>query len=273
MLERLRSTSDSMRISVLASGSTGNMTYVETGQTKILVDCGFSGKKAIELLGKIDRSPKDLDGILVTHEHSDHIKGVGILSRKYDLDIYANDETWKAMENKLGKIKTDHKHHFFMDQTKTIKDLDISSFGVSHDAANPQFYSFQKSGKRFVILTDTGYVSDRMRDNLKNADAYIFESNHDLAMLRMGPYPWHLKQRILGDKGHLSNEDGAKALAEIVGDQTKHVFLGHLSQENNMKSIAYQTVEEILKQKDTGVNETFHLHDTDPSQPTQLFTL
>lgn len=262
-----------LRVSVLASGSTGNITYIESDKVKLLVDCGFSGKKAVELLQQIDRRPEDLNAILVTHEHSDHIKGVGIMARKYELDVYANQNTWNAMESKLGKLKLDQKHHFDLDHTMTIGDIDVSSFGVSHDAVDPQFYTFQKNDKRFVMLTDTGYVSDKMREYVKNADAYLFESNHDLSMLRMGRYPWSLKQRIIGDKGHLSNEDGALALAEIVGDRTKRVYLGHLSKENNVKEIAYSTVEEILMQKDTGVNHTYRLYDTDPIEAAPLFNL
>lgn len=262
-----------LRVSVLASGSTGNITYVESDKMKLLVDCGFSGKKTIELLSKINRKPEDLNGILVTHEHSDHIKGVGILARKFGLDIYANEKTWEMMEPKLGKLKTEQKHHFSKEKTLTLGDIDVSSFGVSHDAVDPQFYTFQKDNKRFVMLTDTGYVSDRMRGYVKDADAYLFESNHDLSMLRMGRYPWSLKQRILGDRGHLSNEDGALALSEIVGDNTKRVYLGHLSRENNIKEIAHSTVEEILLKKDTGVNETFNLYDTDPEEPCALFAL
>lgn len=262
-----------LNISVLASGSTGNITYVESGNTRLLVDCGFSGKKAIELLSKIGRRPEDLDAILVTHEHSDHIKGVGILARKYGLDVYANEKTWKAMESKLGNLKVEQKNHFSIDKTLTLGDIDVSSFGVSHDAIDPQFYTFQKDDKRFVMLTDTGYVSDRMRDYVKDAEAYLFESNHDVSMLRMGRYPWSLKQRIIGDKGHLSNEDGALALAEIVGDRTKRVYLGHLSKENNVKEIAHSTVEDILVRKDTGVNDRFRLFDTDPVEPCDLFTL
>ncbi|GAA0478875.1 MBL fold metallo-hydrolase [Alkalibacterium sp. s-m-22] len=262
-----------LNISVLASGSTGNITYVESGSTRLLVDCGFSGKKAIELLSKIGRRPEDLDAILVTHEHSDHIKGVGILARKYGLDVYANEKTWKAMESKLGNLKVEQKNHFSIDKTLTLGDIDVSSFGVSHDAIDPQFYTFQKDDKRFVMLTDTGYVSDRMRDYVKDAEAYLFESNHDVSMLRMGRYPWSLKQRIIGDKGHLSNEDGALALAEIVGDRTKRVYLGHLSKENNVKEIAHSTVEDILVRKDTGVNDRFRLFDTDPVEPCDLFTL
>ena len=264
---------DDLQISVLASGSSGNAIYIETPTTKLLVDCGLSGKKTAELMSQIDRDPKDLDGILVTHEHTDHIQGVGVMSRRYNLDIYANDKTWKAMSPKLGKIKTEHKFLFDPTELKTIGDIDILSFGVSHDAVDPQFYTFQKNNKQFVILTDTGYVSDRMRAALRNADAYLIESNHDVGMLRMGAYPWHLKQRILSDKGHLSNEDGALALVDLIGDRTKRVYLGHLSRENNMKEIARDTFKDVLQRKDMGVGEDFFLYDTDPDEAQKLFRL
>lgn len=262
-----------LRVSILASGSTGNVTYVESGKTKLLIDCGLSGKKTTDLLNKVDRDPKELDAILVTHEHRDHIHGVGVLARRYNLDIYANEKTWKAMEPKLGKLDVGQKHIFSLGKTMTIGDVDIASFGVSHDAVEPQFYTFHKDGKQFVMLTDTGYVSDWTRGLVKNADAYLIESNHDLEMLRMGKYPWSLKQRILGDKGHLSNEDGALTLSEIVGDRTKRVYLGHLSKENNLKRLARDTVEDILIRKETGVGETFELYDTDPEQATPLFNV
>lgn len=262
-----------LRISVLASGSSGNSLYIETNKTRLLLDSGLTGKKTTELLGQINRSPEDLDAILVSHEHNDHIHGVGVLSRKYDLDIYANKETWEAMAPKLGKIKTEHKYIFDLEEEKTIGDIDILSFPVSHDAVNPQFYTFQKNNKQFVVLTDTGYVSDRMRDALRNADAYLFESNHDTSLLRMGPYPWSLKQRILSDKGHLSNEEGALALADMIGDKTKRIYLGHLSKKNNMKDIARETVREVLYRKDTGIDEAFYLYDTDPDSAQSLFVL
>lgn len=261
------------RVCMLASGSSGNVTYIETPKRRLLVDCGLSGKAVEKLMKKINRSLKDVDSILVTHEHSDHIHGVGVLARKYQLDVYANEETWAAMEHKLGKLSSEHKHIFKMGETKTFTDIDIESFGVSHDAAKPQFYSFMKDNKRFVMLTDTGYVSDRLLDQLKGAHAYLIESNHDLDMLRMGPYAWHLKQRILGDKGHLSNEDGAKTISELVCDQTKRVYLGHLSKENNMKDIAYQTAMNILIERECGVNERFKLFHTDPDEPTELFEI
>lgn len=123
------------------------------------------------------------------------------------------------------------------------------------------------------MLTDTGYVSDRMRGVIQNADAYLFESNHDLEMLRMGQYPWSLKQRILGDKGHLSNEDGAIAMADVLGDATKRIYLGHLSKDNNIKELAHMTATDILKEKGTGVNETFSVYDTDPEVASPLFNV
>lgn len=262
-----------LQISILASGSSGNAIYVESDTTKLLVDCGLTGKKTEGLLKQINRKPEELDAILVSHEHSDHIKGVGIMARKYNLDIYANEKTWHAMDKKIGKVKTEQKYLFNTEETKTIGNIDIFSFGISHDAIDPQFYMFQKNNKQFVILTDTGYVSDRMRGMLRNADAYLIESNHDISMLRMGRYPWHLKQRILSDKGHLSNEDGALALTDMIGDKTKRIYLGHLSKENNMKVIANDTVKEVLVRKDMGVNDQFYLYDTDPDEAQPLFRL
>ena len=262
----------SFLVSLLTSGSSGNATYIETPQRKILVDCGLTGKAIAAQMEKIGRSVADIDTILVTHEHVDHIKGIGVLARKFGMDIYANEKTWKAMESKnIGVIKQEQKHLFEPGVTKTFGDIDVMSFAVSHDAASPQFYSFQKDQKQFVMLTDTGYVSEKLRKLLYNADAYLMESNHDVDMLRMGNYAWHLKQRILSDKGHLSNEDGALAMCEMLGDKTKRFYLGHLSQDNNLKELAYQTAESILLQHDCGIHETFEVYHTDPYEPTELF--
>ena len=229
----------SFNISVLASGSTGNSLYIETDKRKVLVDAGLSGKKITSLLSSIDRSPEDLDAILVTHEHRDHIHGVGVLARKYHLDIYANELTWQAMENAIA----------------------------------PQFYRFYKDNKSFVVLTDTGYCSEQVKGVIKNADAYLLESNHDPNMLRMGRYPWNTKQRILGDKGHLSNEDGALAATEIIGDRTKHIYLGHLSKENNMKELANMTVTGILQQHNIDAGGQVKIMDTDPDKACDLFAI
>lgn len=262
-----------LSFSVLASGSTGNAVYVETQKQKLLIDAGLSGKKIESLFRQIDRHPQDLDGILVTHEHSDHIKGVGVLARKYGLPIYANEKTWTAMESNLGTVDNGQKFILECDSVRTMGDLDIQSFGVSHDAVDPMFFVFHHGGKKLTLATDMGYVSEQIKGVIRNSDMYIFESNHDMNMLRMGRYPWNVKRRILGDSGHVSNEDAAYALSEVVGDRTSRIYLAHLSRDNNMKDLARMTVAQILEQGDAGVGHQFHLFDTDPEEATTLTTL
>lgn len=260
------------KYSILASGSTGNSFYLETPQKRLLIDAGLTGKKITSLLAEIDRKPEDLDAILITHEHSDHIKGVGVLARKYHLDVYANENTWKIIDdrNMIGKLDMTQKHIFERGKTKTFGDIDIESFGVSHDAADPQFYRFMKDDKSFVMLTDTGYVSDRMAGLIENADGYLIESNHDIEILRSGGYPWSLKQRILSDKGHLSNEDGAQTMIRTIGNKTKKIYLGHLSKENNIKELAHMTMENNLMQADFGVGSDMMVYDTSPDEALPL---
>lgn len=260
------------KYSILASGSTGNSFYLETSEKKILIDAGLSGKKITNLLAEIDRDPSDLDAILVTHEHKDHIHGVGVLARKYGMDIYANEKTWQIMDSKnmLGKVDNSQKHVFSRDKIMTFGDIDIESFGVSHDAIDPQFYRFMKDGKSFVMLTDTGYVSDRMAGIIENADGYLIESNHDIEILRAGSYPWSTKQRILSDQGHLCNEDGADAMIRTIGNKTKKIYLGHLSKENNIKELAHMTMENQLARADFGVGTDFKVFDTSPDTATPL---
>ncbi|MFD1348588.1 MULTISPECIES: MBL fold metallo-hydrolase [Bacillaceae] len=256
-----------LRFSVLASGSTGNAFYIESEQQKLLVDAGLSGKKLTELFQKIQVDPNDLSGILVTHEHSDHIKGLGIFARKYNLPIYANEKTWKAMDKSIGKISVDQRFLFQMEEVKTFGDMDVESFGVSHDAAEPMFYTFRSNGKKIALVTDLGYVSERIKKTVEDADAYIFEANHDVEMLRMGRYPWSVKRRILGDSGHVSNEDSGLALADIISNRTKRIYLAHLSLDNNMKDLARMSVDQVLQER--GIN--IDLHDTDPEEPTSLY--
>jgi phosphoribosyl 1,2-cyclic phosphodiesterase len=186
------------------------------------------------------------------------------------LPIYANEKTWKAMEGLIGDIPTEQKFVFQMGTVKTFGDLDVESFGVSHDAAEPMFYVFHHEGKKLVLITDTGYVSDRMKGIIKNADVFVFESNHDVEMLRMGHYPWNIKRRILSDVGHVSNEDAGLALADVIGEKTKRIYLAHLSQDNNMKDLARMSVTQVLASKGIVVGEQFDLYDTDPKIPTKL---
>jgi len=260
----------SLHFSVLASGSTGNAIYVETDEHSFLVDAGFSGRQMEALFQKIDRKIENLNGILVTHEHSDHIKGVGVLARKYDLPVYANQKTWSAMEGLVGEIPTDQKFTFDMETVKSFGGLSIESFGVSHDAAEPMFYVFHQDNKKIVLITDTGYVSDRMKGIISNANVYIFESNHDVQMLRMGRYPWNIKRRILSDVGHVCNEDAAVAMSDVIGDQTKRIYLAHLSLDNNLKDLARMSVTQTLQSRGLIVGESFDLYDTDPKIPTPL---
>ncbi|MDR7000038.1 MBL fold metallo-hydrolase [Neobacillus niacini] len=260
----------SLRYSILASGSTGNALYVESDEHSFLVDAGFSGKQMESLFGQIDRDISKLSGIFVTHEHSDHIKGVGVLARKYKLPVYANEKTWRAMDGLVGEIPTEQKFIFNMEMVKSFGGVEIESFGVSHDAAEPMFYVFHHSDKKLVLITDTGYVSDRMKGIITNADAYIFESNHDVQMLRMGRYPWNIKRRILSDVGHVSNEDAAVAMSEVIGDKTRRVYLAHLSLDNNMKDLARMSVSQTLQSCGLVVGEQFDLYDTDPKTPTVL---
>lgn len=256
-----------LRFSVLASGSTGNAFYIESESEKILVDAGLSGKKLDELFAGIGRDAGDLTGILVTHEHSDHVKGLGIFARKHNLPIYANEKTWKAMEPMIGKLTLEQKFYFGMEEMKTFSDMEIESFGVSHDAAEPMFYTFRHDGKKVALVTDLGYVSERIKKTVEAADAYIFEANHDVEMLRVGRYPWNVKRRILGDSGHVSNEDSGLAIADIIDNNTRRIYLAHLSQDNNMKDLARMSVDHVLKERGIQLD----LHDTDPYMPTPLY--
>ncbi|PLT36018.1 MBL fold metallo-hydrolase [Bacillus sp. V5-8f] len=262
-----------MHFSVLASGSTGNAFYVETEDHSFLVDAGLSGKQMEALFSEIGRDMSKLSGILVTHEHSDHIKGLGVVARRYNLPIYANDNTWQAMERSIGEIPLEQKFTFGMEQVKTFGSLEIESFGVSHDAAEPMFYIFHQGDKKIALITDTGYVSDRMKGMISNADVYIFESNHDVGMLRMGKYPWSVKRRILSDVGHVCNEDAAIAMSEVAGDKTKRIYLAHLSLDNNMKDLARMSVEQTLQSRGIAIGEQFSLYDTDPKKPTELVSV
>lgn len=264
---------DQLRFSILASGSSGNATLIETADQTILVDCGLSGKKIENLFSEVGRSMTDVDAILVTHEHVDHIKGLGVLARRYEVPIYANAKTWMAMEPLIGEVNSDQKFQFDMETVKSFGSLQVESFGVSHDAAEPMFYIFHSGKKKFVMITDTGYVSDRMKGHIANADAYLFESNHDVEMLRMGRYPWNVKRRILGDEGHVSNEDAGIAMSEVIGDATKRIYLGHLSKDNNMKDLARMAVSQTLAGEGIIVGEQIELFDTDPELPTPIFTI
>ncbi|NGQ96109.1 MBL fold metallo-hydrolase [Brevibacillus sp. SYP-B805] len=259
-----------MRFSVLASGSTGNAIYIETDRTALLIDVGITGKQAEAALEEIGAKAANLKAILVTHEHVDHIKGIGVMARRYNIPIYANPKTWAELDGQIGAIQEHQRRFFEVGEIREFEDLTVESFGISHDAAEPMGFCFFHGNKKLSVATDLGYVSDRIKETIRGADAYIFEANHDVEMLRMSQYPWSIKRRILSDVGHLSNEAAGEALSDFLQGRAERVFLAHLSKENNMMELARLTVKNILEEKGLSVGDDVHLRETYPHRPTRL---
>jgi len=230
----------------LYSGSSGNSIFFSDGETRLLIDAGLSGKKIVQALGTIGEDPWNLNAVLVSHEHIDHIKGAGILSRKYGIPVYANDGTWKAMENMLGPIEECNKGHFKTGYEFRIGNIVVRSFKIPHDASEPVGFNIYAQGKKVTIATDIGHINRELLECFECSDLLLLESNHDTEMLRTGPYPLHLKRRIAGENGHLSNEAAGKAVAHVAKSGTRRFLLGHLSNENNFPELAYRTVCDAL---------------------------
>ena len=249
----------SIKFCSLASGSSGNCQYMETRNSKILIDGGFSGKKIESLLNSIGVSGRELDGILVTHEHSDHIKGVGVLSRRYNLPIFANEKTWISMEKNLGKINEENIKVFTSERDLNIKDLTVHPIKISHDAGEPVGYVIYYKNKKISIVTDTGLVSEGNKEKIKDSDLYLMESNHDVDMLWKGSYPLYLKERVLGRWGHLSNEDAGRVLGDVITGNGEIILLGHLSGENNNPKLAHRTVRQIISNRGLDVDNDITL--------------
>lgn len=233
-----------MRFCSIASGSSGNCIYVGSEKTHLLVDVGISGKKIETGLNSIDLSGKEIDGILITHEHSDHMKSLGVIARKYQIPIYATGGTVDAMSRmkSVGELPEGIFHEIRENEDFMIKDMKIHPFTIPHDAAQPVGYRMECQGHSVGIATDLGKYNEYIVENLKNLDVLLLEANHDIRMLQVGKYPYYLKQRILGDRGHLSNENAGRLLCRLLHDHMKAIFLGHLSKENNYEALAYETV-------------------------------
>lgn len=233
-----------MRMCSIASGSSGNCIYAGSSQTHLLVDTGISKKRIEEGLCELDIKGEDLDGILITHEHSDHIQGLGVFSRKYHVPIYATKGTIQGIKSlrSLGAMPGELLHEIEVDHTFTLGDIDIHPFAISHDAKEPCGYRMECGKKKVAVATDLGTYNSYIVDNLKNLNAILLEANHDIHMLEVGPYPYPLKRRVMGDRGHLSNELSGRLLCDILHDNLEHVMLGHLSKENNYAELAYETV-------------------------------
>ena len=233
-----------MKLCSIASGSSGNCIFAGSDKTSLLVDAGISGKRIEFGLNEIDRTTADIDAILITHEHSDHIKGLGVVARKYKIPIYATAGTIDALlaMNSLGKMPEGIFHEIREDEPCVIRDIAVHPFSISHDAAQPVGYRLENGGKRIGIATDMGQYDDYISEHLSELDGLLLESNHDVNMLQVGRYPYYLKQRILGSRGHLSNETAGQLLCRLLHDGMKKILLGHLSRENNYEALAFETV-------------------------------
>jgi len=242
----------SFRISILASGSTGNCTLLETGHTTLLIDAGLGKKELLrrfEALGR--QQPERVDAILVTHEHSDHSSGIAQLARLFDCPAYLTEPTHSEILKMYpdGPVqKIERVEHIHAGESFEIGDIEVNAFSIPHDAADPVGYTFRSNGMKVAVVTDLGYMPELVKHHLREANLLILESNHDLDMLKVGPYPWYIKQRVMSRTGHLSNTVVSEFLcdAEVFDGQARHLVLAHLSEQNNNPDLARLSAEEAL---------------------------
>jgi phosphoribosyl 1,2-cyclic phosphodiesterase len=232
-----------VQISVLASSSAGNCTLIATERTRLLVDAGLSRKETFERLVAAEIDPESIDAILITHEHSDHVSGLPVIAKKLDVPVFLSRLTapaivWSEYSPKLELFQAG--------SSFTIGDIDVTSFTVPHDAQDPVGFSFRAHGIKVSIATDLGYLPDSIRFHLCGSDVLLLEANHDLEMLKVGPYPWSVKQRVMGRMGHLSNEVACRFIREHLDTSTSTIILGHLSEHNNHPAIVQQCADQAL---------------------------
>ena len=251
-----------MKVCVLASGSKGNATYISTAKVKILVDLGTTSSYTVSKLNEIGVDASEIKAIILTHTHADHTDGLKVFLKHYNPTVYLT----KKMYDEIADKSILH-NYTLIDSDFNLADLEVEIFKTSHDVADSNGYIFKNNGKSLVYITDTGYIPIKLYDKLKNKTMYIMESNHDIEMLMNGRYPYYLKQRILGDLGHLSNHDSAYHLAHLIGKDTKEIILIHLSEENNDPTIAYDTLIRTLKDNDVLVE---HIQISSQNDKTEL---
>ena len=265
-----------MRMMSIASGSSGNCIYIGSEDTHILIDAGISRKRIVDGLKEVDLSLNDISAVFVTHEHSDHIKGLGVMSRKEAINIYSTEGTINGIKDtsSLGEIPDDVFIPIMPDTDIKVKDLNIHAFSVSHDAADPVAYTVSDGRNKAGIITDLGFYDDYIVNNLEGCEAMIVEANHDINLLQVGSYPYYLKRRILGNKGHLSNETSGQLINSLLNDKVKSIMLGHLSKENNYDKLAYETVRLAI---DMSANEfkaaDFNIEVASRNEPSRIVTL
>jgi len=274
----------SLRVSILASGSTGNSTLLETESTTILIDAGLGRKEICRRFGALGRpEPERVDGILITHEHSDHSSAVAQLARLWDCPAYLTEATHREIvkmyaddPEKPGRKATLERLQYIQPGERfQIGDIEVNAFAIPHDAVDPVGYAFRANGTKVVIVTDLGYLPELVKHHLREADFLILESNHALDMLKTGPYPWHIKQRVMSRTGHLSNEIVGEFLgdAELFDGRARHLVLAHLSEQNNNPHVARISAEEALNRRpsDFAFRGTLHVaSQTIPLGPFEL---
>jgi len=238
-----------MKLSVLSSGSKGNSVLIDANNTKILIDLGVTKSYTEERLKELEVDPEEIDAILITHTHVDHIQGLKVFLKKYHPKLYVN----KIILSLLHEFIDDFNYELYDTPSFKIKDLEIEVINTSHDVKGSVGFVVKDDNKSVVYITDTGYINNKYFKKLSNHDLYIMESNHDVEMLMNGTYPFHLKKRILSDKGHLSNDDAAFYLSEFIGDKTKTIILAHLSDDNNTYEKALNTLNNVLNSKNKKV--------------------
>lgn len=236
-----------MKVTVLSSGSKGNTTYIESGETKILIDIGNSCKYVVSKLKEIGIEANEINAILITHTHIDHIKGLKVFIKKYHPQVYIT-------QGMLEELNYLNDYNLINSSNLTIDNLKIDIIKTSHDAPDSVGYIITSNKKTIVYITDTGYINQKYFNLLNNKEVYIMESNHDIEMLNNSSYPFQLRQRILGDKGHLSNYDSARYISSFIGNKTKYIVLAHLSEENNTPELAYNTLKQRLNSNEQQVN-------------------
>lgn len=257
-----------IRFISLISGSSGNASFISDGKTNLLIDCGMSGLKLKEALNAIDVLPESIDALLITHEHIDHTKGAGVISRRYNIPIYATEGTHISMD--AGKIADENIRIVSENVTCDINGIGVTPFAIPHDARQPVGYTFSLGSEKYAIATDIGKMNTDILNHITGSKNVILESNHDIEMLRCGSYPFPLKQRILGELGHLSNETAAKTALYLVQHGTEHIMLGHLSKENNRPEIAMLETYNLLTDSSVSVGKDMTLQVADRYTPTSF---
>ncbi|WP_378956598.1 MBL fold metallo-hydrolase [Pelosinus sp. sgz500959] len=252
-----------MQVHVLASGSTGNAIFLDFNHTKILVDAGISTRRIKNSLAELGTSIEELDGVFITHEHRDHVNGLATMTKKYNTAVYASMNTWSAMycrdliPDQCCKV---------LPGSLRIGQVQVEPFSISHDAADPVGFRFYNGDHKCSIVTDLGFVTDTVKKAIALSDVLVLESNHDIEMLEKGAYPWHLKRRILSNRGHLSNFDAGWTLARLERKPSMQVFLAHMSQQNNDPDLAMETVSSILTQQGCKLGSEIELYRTYPDR-------